>query len=90
MWSAIEYVNSPLALAAFFVASLVAIMVLLLKQGPLPQIKDLPREHRHQAADKILEMHRESTRARHRLALMLLILLLMLGVSVMRAHLGVF
>lgn len=76
MWSAIESVNSPLTLAAFVMACFVAILFALLKQGPLPPIKDVPMPHRHLTVDKMLEIHRENAKARHRLALFLVIVLL--------------
>jgi hypothetical protein len=74
MWSAIEYVDSPWPLAAFVMACFVAILVALLKQGPVLTIRDIPREHRHLAADKMLEIQRESAKARHRLVLLLLVI----------------
>lgn len=74
MWSAVEHVNSPWTLAAFVMACFVAILIALLKQGPILTIRDIPREHRHLTADKILDIQRENAKARHRLVLFLVIL----------------
>ncbi|MBB3919193.1 hypothetical protein [Rhizobium fabae] len=75
MWSAVEYVNSPWTLAAFAMACFVAILIALLKQKPVLTIRDIPREHRHLTADKMLEIQRENAKARHRLVLFLLVIL---------------
>ncbi|MCY1665296.1 hypothetical protein [Rhizobium sp. SL86] len=81
MWSAIEFVNSPWALAAFVAACFVTILIALLKQGPILTIRDIPREHRHLTADKMLEIHRENAKARHRLVLFLLIILMLVLIA---------
>jgi len=69
-------VNSPWALAAFLAACFVTILIVLLKQGPILTIRDIPREHRHPTSDKMLEIHGETAKARHRLVLFFLIVLM--------------
>ncbi|HCL67779.1 MAG TPA: hypothetical protein DIC56_23670 [Rhizobium sp.] len=83
MWSAIESVTTPVTLAAFGMACLVAVLLALLKEGPIPPIKDIPSRYRHLTADKILEIQRESAKARHRIVLFLLVILAVVLIAVL-------
>lgn len=74
MFDAIQYVNSPLALVAFLAAVIVSFLLILVKSNLDVSLKDLPRDSRDAVAKQLLEIHRESTKTKHRLAWFLVLL----------------
>ncbi|MDQ0323183.1 hypothetical protein QO002_005389 [Pararhizobium capsulatum DSM 1112] len=59
---AIQYVNSPQALAAFILATIAAVTTRFGKDGNGVSLRDLPPEHRLEMAKDMFAWHKESQR----------------------------
>ncbi len=74
MFDALQYVTSPLAFVAFIAAVIISLLLMLVKSNWDIPLKDIPRESRDTVAKQLLEIHRESTKMKHRLAWFLVLL----------------